>query len=172
MSERIPTITKYANELTPHPDNYNSHPKGQIKQLAESLTTFGQFKNMVVWTCPQGMTTDDGVKLHEGVCYILAGHGLWLAAMEAGLDELEVKDYSGLSYEMAMSLLMIDNAAPLGSEPIPEKLAALLARTRELTADKPGLAGMLEQLRERAGIAGNAQKGQQQISRGGRLYKG
>jgi len=150
MTEIIPTIIKYINELSPHPDNYNVHPKGQIKQLAESLTTFGQFKNLVAWTCPQNMTTQDGVELHEGVCYILAGHGLWLAAMEAGIDELEVKDYSGLSYEMALSLLMIDNAAPLGSEPDTAKLSALLERTRAIVADKPGLAGMLEVLRTRA----------------------
>lgn len=155
MAEQIPTITKYVNELAPHPDNYNNHPKGQISQLAESLTTFGQFKNIVAWTCPENMTTPDGVELHEGVCYILAGHGLWLAAMEAGFDRLEVKDYSGLSYEMALSLLMIDNAAPLGSEPDAARLAQLMERTREIVADKPGLAAMLETLRERAGWDGN-----------------
>lgn len=150
MAYQIPTITKYASELTPHPENYNAHPKSQIAQLAESLATFGQFKNLVVWTCPQNMTTQEGVELHEGVCYILAGHGLWLAAMEAGLDQLEVKDYSGLSYEMALSLLMVDNAAPLGSEPDAARLAQLLERTRAIVADKPGLAGMLEQLRLKA----------------------
>lgn len=154
MNGKIPTTIKYLNELTPHPDNYNSHPKEQINQLAESLTTFGQFKNIVTWTCPENSVTPDGIELHEGLCYILAGHGLWLAAMQAGIDELEVKDYSGLPYEMALTLLMVDNAAPLGSEPIPDKLAALLERTREMTAEKPGLRAMLDGLRERAGVNG------------------
>lgn len=151
---KIPTTTKYLNELTPHPDNYNSHPKEQISQLAESLTTFGQFKNIVAWTCPENMTTPDGIELHEGLCYILAGHGLWLAAMEAGIDELEVKDYTGLSYEMALTLLMTDNAAPLGSQPIREKLIAMLERTKQVRIDKPDLAAMLEGLKQRAGING------------------
>lgn len=152
----IPTTTLPLNALTPHPENYNTHPASQIKELAESLSTFGQFKNIVTWTCPENMTTPEGHELHEGLTYILAGHGLWLAAMEAGVDELEVKDYSGISYEMAIGLLLIDNAAPLGSEPDAQRLAALLERTREMTADRPGLGAMLERLRLKAGMNGQA----------------
>lgn len=153
-SVSIPTTKLPLNALTPHPENYNSHSGDQIKELAESLTTFGQFKNIVVWTCSENITLENGLQLHEGLTYILAGHGLWQAAMEAGLDELEVKDYSGLSYEMALTLLMTDNAAPLGSEPIPEKLASLMSKTRQLVADRPGLQAMMNRLKERAGLNG------------------
>ena len=168
ISMNIPTTTLSLNALTPHPENYNNHPASQIKGLAESLTTFGQFKNIVVWTCLENMTTPDGHELHEGLTYILAGHGLWLAAMEAGIDELEVKDYSGVSYEIAIGLLLIDNAAHLGSELDSQRLAALLGRTRAISDDRPGLRGMLEQLGVRAGVNGNEED--RDITKSGRLY--
>lgn len=150
-----PTILVYANELTPYPGNYQNHPAEQVRGLAESLTTFQQFKPIVVWRCAESETLADGLQLHEGLLYIICGHGLWQGAMEAGVDRLEAKDISGVSRETAEAILWADNASVLGSEPIPDKLAALLERTRGMTADKAGLGAMLQALKAKAGINGN-----------------
>jgi DNA modification methylase len=48
-----------------------------------------------------------------------------------------------------------DNAAPLGSVVDRDKLAALLAKTRGLLDDRPGLRAMMDRLREREGLAAN-----------------
>ena len=138
-----PTVTANVGGLTPHPRNYNTHPADQVEQLAESLTTFGQFKDIVIWTCQADFTYDDGAMLHEGVTYLVCGHGLWMAAVHVGLYELTAKDVTGVSPEIAEAILMVDNATPLGSTPDMEKLSFLLSRTRQLQADKPKLAAML-----------------------------
>lgn len=154
-----PTILVYINELTPYPGNYQNHPQEQVRGLAESLATFQQFKPIVVWRCAKSETLPDGLQLHEGLLYIICGHGLWQGAMEAGVDRLEAKDISGVSREVAEAILWADNASVLGSEPIPEKLAILLERTREMTAERPGLRAMLDALKARAGINGSGHDG-------------
>jgi ParB-like chromosome segregation protein Spo0J len=109
MSERQ-TVTVNVSDLTPHPENFNHHPSAQISELAESLDTFGQFKNIVAWSPNEPIALPDGRKLLPGVRYILAGHGLWLAAMERGLETIEIKDYTGLPYEDALLLMKASNS--------------------------------------------------------------
>ena len=50
-------------ELKPHPQNPNTHPDNQLKELENSLVEFDQVKNIVVW---QGQ--------------VIAGNGLLIAA--------------------------------------------------------------------------------------------
>lgn len=151
LTADYPTIYVYLNELTPYPSNYNYHPEDQLQELQASIETFRQFKPIVVWRCRQSETLPDGNQLHEGLLYIICGHGMYMAALRAGRDMLEAKDITGVSREVAEAILMADNAAPLGGQPDMGKLAALMDRTRGLVADKPGLAAMLARLKEKAG---------------------
>lgn len=143
-----PTRIMNVGELTPWPRNYLFHPTEQVDELGESLDTFLQYKPVVVWQCRENFTFEDGAQLHDGVWYLVCGHGLWAASMKVGRDRLEVKDISGVSVEVAEAILVADNAAPLGGQPDRDKLAAILARTRDLEAQKPRLAAMLGRLRQ------------------------
>lgn len=60
--------------LTPHPKNYRRHPPEQMEHIVASLRDNGWTRQIVV-------ARDDT---------ILAGHGLWQAATEMGLDEVPV----------------------------------------------------------------------------------
>lgn len=145
-----PTVILGVAELNPWPRNYLGHPDDQVEELGESLDTFLQYKPVVVWHCSQNFTFEDGSQLHEGLWYLLCGHGLWQAALRVGRERLEAKDLSGVSIETAEAILVADNAAPLGGQPDRDKLAALLAQTRQLQAEKPRLAAMLGRLRAQA----------------------
>lgn len=46
-------------------------------------------------------------------------------------------------------LMQIDNAAPLGAQPDPDRLRALIEKTRERAIDRPKLGAMLSKLMER-----------------------
>jgi ParB-like chromosome segregation protein Spo0J len=147
-----PNVEVAIGEPADYPWNYQDHGEDQLAELAESLTTFGQFKPVVVWRCAADYGDGDKA-LHNGALYIICGHGLREAARRAGFQKLEAKDVSGISREMAEGMLVVDNAAPLGAVPDAGKLDDLMQRTRTLTADRPRLGAMLERLRERNGIA-------------------
>ena len=142
----IPSVIVSPGELEAHPENYNTHPDGQVEELVESLDEFGQFKNIVIWSPEEEMKLESGKVLYPGRSYILAGHGLWMAAVKRGLDEIEVKRFIG-SYEQGLLLMKVDNAAPLGSVVDKDKLASLMAKTRALAMQRPKLASMMERLR-------------------------
>jgi len=82
-------------DLTPHPDNPNTHPTKQIDALAESLDEFTQVKNVVVW---QGR--------------ILAGHGLVEAAVKSGRLTLDAVDVSDWDEAKATSFMLADIRTP------------------------------------------------------------
>jgi len=88
-----PTLTPLA-DLRPHPRNYRQHPPEQIEHLAASIREHGCYRNVVA--------TSDGT--------ILAGHGVVLAATEAGLDAVPVVTLS-LEPEspLALKILAGDN---------------------------------------------------------------
>lgn len=147
----IPTDLVHPNTLTPHPENYNEHPDDQIAELQESHQTFGQFKNIVVWSPKKKMKLAGGQTLDPSQKYIIAGEGFWQAAIKNEASAIEVKDYTGIPYEDALLLMKVDNFAPTGSMPNADKLAALMEKTKQLTADRPRLEAMMQRARELAG---------------------
>jgi DNA modification methylase len=97
------------DRLTPHPENYNTHPEEQLRELEKSLEEFDQYKNIVV--C-------------NGV--ILAGHGLVEAAKRTGMTEIYALVRDDLTPEQQKSLLLADNATPAGAKPDHTALQNLL----------------------------------------------
>lgn len=89
----LKTVT--ISDLTPHPDNPNSHPDSQINALGDSLNEFDQVKNVVIW---QGR--------------ILAGHGLAKAALKAGRLTLEAVDVSDWTEAKATAFMLADIRLP------------------------------------------------------------
>lgn len=62
------------NELKEHPRNYRKHPDDQIEHICESIKRFGFYRNIVI--------SEDN--------YILAGHGVVMAAKKLGMKEVPV----------------------------------------------------------------------------------
>lgn len=81
-------------DLIPHPNNYVEHPQDQIDHLKTSLVNFGFYRNIVV--------------ANEN--YIIAGHGVWLAAKELGMEHVPIvkMEIDPFSPE-ALKLLIGDN---------------------------------------------------------------
>ena len=120
--------------------NWRGHPDEQAESLDESLDTLH-------WI--------GSVKVNIQTQKIFDGH---LRVKRALLKNPQMRvpvDYYDLTPDEELLALQVHDAITEQAQPIPEKLNALLERTRALTADKPGLAGMLEQLRARAGVNGN-----------------
>lgn len=82
-------------DLKPHPDNPNTHPTAQIDALIESLDTFTQVKNIVVW---------------NGT--LIAGHALVTAAIKSGRLTLEAQDISHWPEERAVAFMLADIRLP------------------------------------------------------------
>lgn len=122
-----------------NPLNWRGHPEAQRDALEEALDSIG-FLQRVLVNRSSGRVIDGHLRIELAV---LKGQPL------IPVDYVELSDD-----EEALALATLD-AITEQAEPIADKLAALLERTRHLTADKPGLAGMLEQLRLRAGANGN-----------------
>ena len=88
------TRVKISN-LKSHPENPNTHPDNQLKELQNSLDQFEQVKNIVVW---QGK--------------VIAGNGLMEAARLQNRTEIEVQDVSDWPEEKAISFMIADNRLP------------------------------------------------------------
>lgn len=121
-SIKINRKTVDPRSLQEYPSNYNKHPDKQVGELAKSLDKFGQYKEVVIWNN-----------------FVIAGWGLTLASIQAGMTEIEVNDRSDLIREQAEALLVADNVLPQGAEPDNETLAALLASFDEPTREIPGV---------------------------------
>lgn len=122
--------------LTPHPRNYNQHSEHQVGELGQSLSDFGQYKNVVDWRDPD-----------NGVLYILAGHGLWEAAIARGDTRIAVNDRSDLTRAEAMALMVSDNLTP--TTDFDYSILKGIVTDAEFPEDVPGLddetlAGILE----------------------------
>lgn len=100
--------------------NYNTHPEMQLAELAKSLNTFGQFRNIVV--C-QGR--------------ILAGHGLVEAAKRQGMTHIYALVRDDLTPQQQRALLIADNVLPTLAIPDEGKLELLLQDIPEI--DIPGV---------------------------------
>jgi ParB-like chromosome segregation protein Spo0J len=117
-----------------HPLNWRGHPENQREALEEALDSLGILQP-VLFNRQSGRVIDGHLRIELAV---LKGQPL------IPVNYVELTDD-----EEALALATLD-AITEQAQPIPEKLAALLERTREMTADKPGLGAMLEALRMRA----------------------
>jgi hypothetical protein len=98
-------------DLTPHPRNYRRHPPDQLAHLAESLRTHGFYRPIVV---ASDLT-------------ILAGHGIALAAVEAGyVDAPVIRLPIAPDSPSALKLVAGDNEAGRLAEVDDRALADLL----------------------------------------------
>lgn len=107
-------------DLTPHPQNYNTHPEEQLLELEKSLESFDQYKNIVV--C-------------QGV--IIAGHGLVEAAKRKGMTEIYALVRDDMTEEQQLALLVSDNATPAGAFPDVDKLNSIFDNIDPFTV--PGI---------------------------------
>lgn len=130
LTERIAEEAGYQVEivpigsLSPHPENYKTHPDDQLEHLAQSIREHGVYRNVVV--------ARDGT--------ILAGHGVVLALRRLGVTRVPVKRLDlGPLDARAKKVLAADNEiAHLGIVD-DRKLAELL---REIAHEDPvGLPG-------------------------------
>lgn len=72
MAEELKVVVVPITDITPHPENYRSHPEDQLVHLEASLERHGFYRPVVV--------SSDG--------YILAGHGIVEAATRLGYTEV------------------------------------------------------------------------------------
>lgn len=91
--ERFETVFIAPDQLVANPRNPRVHPASQISMLAESLRRFGQ-------TYP--------VIARRANKMIIAGHGVREAALEAGLDRIEVRLWD-VDQKTADGYLLADN---------------------------------------------------------------
>jgi ParB-like chromosome segregation protein Spo0J len=79
--------------LKPYAGNARTHPKRQIRQIAESIKTFG-------WTNPI-LTDGDGV--------VIAGHGRLQAAAALGIDRVPAICIDDLTQAQKRAYVLADN---------------------------------------------------------------
>lgn len=156
MTQEIQVPSEYVHpgELAAFPANSNTHSPQNIEELVESWRTFGQYKNIVVWSPKEKMTITvkgKGVTLLPSLRYVIAGEGLWRASKKRQEAGIKIEDHSHHSYEKAVALAENDNASPLGSRIDPGQLLANLDRARSELEDNPRLAAMMKRAREAAG---------------------
>lgn len=103
-------VTVQIADLRPHPGNYNTHPRKQLKLLRQSLAQFGQVRDIVVWQS-----------------YIVAGHGVVAAARELGWTELSaIRLPDDWTEEFVLAYLATDNETAKLSVPDSAQLRALV----------------------------------------------
>ena len=111
LLNEFPQVDIVLAEYKPWPRNYNQHPQTQIEALAASLTTFGQPKNIVVWTD-----------------YIVDGHGLVEAAQSLGWATLRANQIPAHWDEGKVeAFLVAANELAKMADPDKVKLSELLA---------------------------------------------
>lgn len=98
-SRRLEVIYRPIADIKPDPNNPRTHPKSQVKQLAQLIEAYG-FSNPI-------LIDEHGV--------VIAGHGRLLAAQLLGLTEIPTIMLVGLAEEKKIGLRMADNRIALGS---------------------------------------------------------
>lgn len=105
--------------LQPHPENYREHPEEQLMHLRQSLQEFGVIKNIVI-------SRDN---------FILAGHGLVLAARGLGWETLPVRRLPLQHLDpLALKLVVADNETSRLGLRDDRALSALLGAIRRPAA--------------------------------------
>jgi|AMWB02.1.fsa_nt_gi ParB-like chromosome segregation protein Spo0J len=103
------------DELKPFVKNPKKHPEKQIKFLQKSFREFG-------WTNPILVAQDN---------MIVAGHGRWEAAKQAGFTEVPVIKLD-MPYEKAVAYVVADNHLAELAETDTEQLAELLQEISQI----------------------------------------
>ncbi len=88
---KVETVS--TTSLKPRPGNPRTHSKKQIRQIADSIRTFG-------WTNPILIDNDGGV---------VAGHGRLAAAMLIGMEEVPVIRLSAMTPAQVRAYVIADN---------------------------------------------------------------
>src|SRR6266852_1720515 len=87
------TVMMQVRKMRPNKNNARTHPKKQIRQVANSILRFD-------WTYPILVDEND---------YIICGHARREAAIELGIKEVPVIVMSGLSDAEKRALALADN---------------------------------------------------------------
>lgn len=139
MSEKLVPTNKVVSleSIKPHPQNYNTHPDEQIKQLGASYTELGQFRSVVLWEQTNGT-------------YIqLAGHGVVEAMKHEGATEVRADVLPpSLDPMIAKRIMLADNLHAQNSSPDDELLATLLQEQSDAGYDLASLGTDDETLRQ------------------------
>lgn len=109
-------IERQVEDLKPHPRNSRTHDAAQIRQLVESIQTFG-------WTRPLLIDSQD---------QIIAGHGSWMAAKQMGRKSVPTVCLAHLSPEQVRAYVIADNKLAEQSGWDKELLRAELGVLQEL----------------------------------------
>lgn len=142
-------------DLTPHPDNYKTHPEEQIEEIRRSIREFGIYKNIVA-------TTDDT---------ILAGHGVVEAAGREGYEQIPVYVIPAERDDpLAKKIIAADNELSKMAVEDEDALADLLTSVYESESVDLGGSGFeiddLDELFDNIGqppdIEGDGDEGEQQ----------
>lgn len=136
--------------------NWRGHPESQASALDDSLDALG-------WV--------GSVKVNLQTQKIFDGH---LRVTRALLKDPALQipvDYYDLTPDEEALALQVHDAITEQAQPIPEKLAALMEKTKAMVADRPGLSEMMNQMKEKLAdvILADGNK-KQRIGRSGRLY--
>jgi len=128
--------------VRPNPKNYRVHTETQLRNIASSLTRFGQGRSIVCQEQP------------DGTYLLVAGHGVFEAARRLGYQELRA-DLLPASWDdsMVSGYLVADNKLSDAGHDDQEKLLALLREQATIGADllslgtsEQDMARMLEEM--------------------------
>lgn len=144
-------------------NNPRSHPEAQRDATEDSLNKVGWFDEVSISTNGGGSAS----LADNPDAVLFDGHGrVELTLVRGGESALvPVKWYQLDKEETDFALLVKDQTTGM-ADYIPEKLAALMERTKAMTADRPGLSEMMNRLKEKVadGILADGDK-KQRISR-------
>lgn len=127
--------------------NPRSHPETQRDATESSLDTLGWIDEISLSTNGPGPAS----LADNPAAVMFDGHErVELALVRGGETGLVPVNWYQLTPEETDFALLVKDQTTEMAQPIPEKLAALLERTKAMTADKPGLAAMLDALKARA----------------------
>lgn len=123
--------------IKPHPENYNTHPDEQIKQLGMSYSELGQFRSIVLW------------EQEDGSYIQLAGHGVIEAMKRNGATEARADILPpSLDPLVAKRIMLADNLHAQNSTPDDTLLAQLLQEQQDAGYDLASLGTDDETLRQ------------------------
>lgn len=127
----LPIEHRDPRTLTPHPENYRSHPDAQVEAIAQNISDLGMYSPVVIDTQDR----------------ILAGHGVTLGCISLQLETIPVYVFEGTE-AAAKRLMVADNELSRGAEDSEEALAALLGEVAESYGDLRGTGWSKDALEE------------------------